>query len=344
MITVSVRSLRRIAALAWCAAILVTVDAAPGQSQSLRDLAAAADQAMTDGEYDQAVELYGQAHDLAPQRAEIPYNLAVAQYRRGDFENAARWFEQAAALADDPALRSMATYNLGNANFSDAMRKTHSDADPQQAADAMAGLQDATDRLGNALNHYRNVIDNDPADADARANAELAHRLRKQLEEMQEQLQEQQQQQQQQQDQQQQDQRDQQQQDQQSSDQQQEDRQQQDQQVDRDQPQGRDENADQQSPQSEEGEQDRQQQQRPQEQEQEQQQSGNESQDDREEPQSDRNESQEGDRGAAEQRQEPMSREEAERLLQRVRDQERERRAELARRQRSRHRPAEKDW
>ena len=169
---------------------------------------------------------------------------------------------------------------------------------------AQAQMADATESLKTALDRFRDAIAMNPDDEDARANGELAWRWLKQLEQLQDQMQQQ-------------------------GDQQDQDGQQQDQAQDdpeqQDQPQGR-------------------------EQDQERQQRG----DDRQEEQ---DQEQEQPLASDEQQQEPqespdqatpderpMSREEAERLLQRVRDKEARRREELARQAARGHRPVDKDW
>jgi len=304
------------------------------QPPTPRQLVASAAEAMEIEDYDRALDFYAQARDLLPDNAAIPYNMAVAQYRKGDYDRAAQLFNDALTLARDADLRTRSTYNLGNSAYAQSLKTLREQSDPTRAMD---NLDNASKKLDEAMRHFRNALDADPDDEDARANAELSHRLLKQLRELQEQLQQQPQQQQQ---------GDQQQQQQQEGDPQQQQQQQQQQQ------------GDQQQQQQQEGDPQQQQQQ------QQQQPQPPERQDDRQpaQPQGRENESQEEpppqpqpaqadeeqpdrqEQAAGADERKPMSPEEAQRLLQRVRDKERQRREALAQQQRARHKSAEKDW
>ncbi|MBU3728873.1 MAG: VWA domain-containing protein [Phycisphaerales bacterium] len=74
---------------------------------------------------------------------------------------------------------------------------------PPPSTDAQPDLAAATDAVSQALTHYKDAIAANPSDVDSRVNAELAHTLLKQLREMQQQQQQQNQQEQEQQEQQQ---------------------------------------------------------------------------------------------------------------------------------------------
>jgi Ca-activated chloride channel homolog len=291
-------------------------------SDSPGEIVKSASAALKAGEYEHAIELYEKARELLPQSPEIAYNLGVAHYRKGDFQNAADAFSEASSLSSDGSLRSRSIYNIGNAAYAQSLNALKNQSDPTQSQER---LQQATDLLKGALDNYKKAISADPTDEDARANAELSHRFLKQLQQMQQQMQQHQQSQQNEQDQQNQQeqqsqpsQSDQQQQQQPSSEQ--EDQSQQQQQSD-------------QQPQSSEGEQ--------------QEQNAQEQPDAEIEPV---NEQPPQDQGKhvqhpAEQKDKTtMSRKEAERLLQSVRDKERKRRTELLRREAAKYAPAEKDW
>jgi len=51
---------------------------------SISELATSASEAMNAQEYDRALELYQQLHELLPGVAEIPFNQAVVEYRQGN--------------------------------------------------------------------------------------------------------------------------------------------------------------------------------------------------------------------------------------------------------------------
>ncbi len=60
-----------------------------------------ANDALHAGNVDQALSDYQQAAEIAPNRPELLYNQAVAQYRKQDYEQARQLLAQAAATADD---------------------------------------------------------------------------------------------------------------------------------------------------------------------------------------------------------------------------------------------------
>jgi Ca-activated chloride channel family protein len=170
---------------------------------------------------------------------------------------------------------------------------------------AQAQMEDSTASLKTALEKFRDAIAMNPDDEDARANGELAWQWLKQLEQLQDQMQQDGQQQ-----------------------QEQDDGEPQDQDQQQQQQPGEQEQSEDQQPGGSEQEQ---------EQEQEQQQ--------QEQPSQSDEQQQEQEQGRPSSTGEkPMSREEAERLLQSVRDKEAQRREELARQEAGKQRPVEKDW
>jgi tetratricopeptide (TPR) repeat protein len=275
---------------------------AAAQTATAPDLLRQAQDAFAGQRYAETLDLYDQLRQRYPQEAQIPYNMGVAAYRQGDLSRAAELFDQARMLAADPALRAKSAYNLGTTAYRRSLEPS------QDTTESQTQLQDATGDLEQALEHFREALDAEPGDMDARANGELAYRWLEQLQQKQQQMQQQpgeaQQQPQPPQDQQQQDQ--QQQPQEQQGDQQQE-QQQQDQQQ---QAAGKDEQQQTQEQEAAEGEQ---------------------------------AEASADERDEAAQRM-PMTREEAQRLLQQVRDKERRRQEERARREAGRQPPVDKDW
>jgi Ca-activated chloride channel family protein len=239
-------------------------------------------------------------------KAETLFNLGVERYRMGDLE-AARTLFSAAATRGSASVAARAMYNRGTTRYVESLP---ADASPtaSRAAPAAGTPSQSTEVLERALQELKDAIRADPTNRDARANAELAYRRLKELK--QEQQQDQQQQDQQQQDQQQQDQQqqDQQQQDQQQQDQQQQDQQQQDQQQQDQQQQDQQQQDQQQQGQQQQGQQ---------------QQAANE---------------------RAEQAEKPLTRQQVERLLQKIREREKARLTERARRERGKTAPADRDW
>ena len=172
----------------WCVTTAATVGD-PAASKSAQAL-----EHYERGEYAEALRLYRDAQLERPDMSELNFNVGGTLFKNGELETALREFEQAASAGSD-GLKAAAHYNMGNVFYQEKQY--------QQAIDA-----------------YRQALELDSGDGDAKANMELALR---QLEQQQQQ--------------QQQDQQDQQDQDQQQQDQ---DQQQQDQQGQQDQQQQQD--------------------------------------------------------------------------------------------------------
>jgi Ca-activated chloride channel family protein len=153
-----------------CVALVLAGMAMPSPvwaSDEARELALKindANRRLRSGEVDAAITAYQQASENAPDDSDLTYNLAVAQYRKGDVAAAGRLFHTAAAAEDD-AVAAKARYNLGNCNFAAAIR----DAEKDRAG--------AIKSLETAIGNYRSALDVEPTDADARANIERAAAL-----------------------------------------------------------------------------------------------------------------------------------------------------------------------
>src|SRR5262245_53661111 len=63
------------------------------------------------GDVDGAIAAYRKAQESAPASSDASYNLAVAQYRKGDIAAAAHQF-RAVAAAENDAIAAKARYNL----------------------------------------------------------------------------------------------------------------------------------------------------------------------------------------------------------------------------------------
>lgn len=175
-----------------------------------------ANEAYENGNYEEAISLYKKAIDEDPENAKLYFNLASAQAKAGNAEEAIRTFERYKAMTDSPEDRSKANYNIGKV-FSD------------------------TGEWDKAVNYYKKSLRHIADDEDAKHNFELAKKKKKEQEENQQQNQQNQQNNQQQQQQNQNQQQDQNQQDQQNQqnqqNQQQQDQQNQQQQQQQQQPQ-----------------------------------------------------------------------------------------------------------
>ena len=334
--------------------------AAPAQPPAPQDFATAvrAGKAALDaGDADGAITAYEAAKSARPDSAEAAYNLGVALYRGGKFREAAAAFKKSADLASsgertDPALNSASLFNKA-ASFYGATRDQAAAAQQvleKAAAGDQAGaappvdpkaLEQAITDAKESLRSFKDAAFADETDLGSRANAEQASRLVRALEELQRQQQQQQQQQQ----------DDQQKQDQQNKDQDQNQDQSEDQKNEDQQNQDNQQSDDQQKP--KDGEQDKKDQkqqpgadeQKPQEQQQKDQQQ-------KDQPQQDQGDDKQDD-SKSDAQPKPndgnMTKDEADRLLQAVRDREQKRRAEQERRaeqqaKNARGRKPIKDW
>jgi Ca-activated chloride channel family protein len=256
-----------------------------------------ATRALEAGEYQKALDGYREAAVEFPDSPELAYNQAIAQYRLRDFEKARELFNQALSTRD-LGLEANIKFNLGNCAYAEALEHLNN-------------LQEAIDKLRLAISHYRDALELNPDDDDARANIETAQLLIKDLIDKQKQQQEQQKQKQ----------------DQQQQDQQQQGQQQQDQEQKKDNPTSQpSQDKQQQDQQKQQGEKQPQPDEGQQDQSQEQQQQSQAAQ----------------KQSAQDQRQ--LTPQEADRLLQAVRDKERQRRDQLRRRLPIQRAPVDKDW
>ena len=298
-----------------------------------RDTAAAARllgsarDAFDEGDFATAADLFDQTRSVLPGSPEVLYNLGVARYRNGEYEQAAKLFEEAYGLAEGEDLQRSSLFNLGNAAYAQSEAALDQEAG---AGPAMDQLEVASKHIGDALERYRDVLDADPADEAAKVNGETAWRLLEKIKEMQEQLEQQQQQQQ----------------DQQQGDEEQPDQEPQEQDEQQEQQSG-DEEQDQQQ---QEQQQDREQQPDEQQQQQQQQQPEEEPSDEQQEqppPQPGEEEEQQEEQPMpqpTESEEPPMTEDEARRLLQMVRDKERERREQEAELRATTNPKVDKDW
>lgn len=126
------------------------------------------------GRYDEALKRYEQAaaDPASASSLELLHNRAAAQFKLGRLAEAREHWVRAKE-AGDKAFEARTRYNLGNVDYAEAL---------QAIADPNAGAAKAGERLGRAIEEYRAALRLDPELADARANLELTHRLKKQLE------------------------------------------------------------------------------------------------------------------------------------------------------------------
>ena len=286
---------------------------------------------------------------------EVMYDRGIAHYNLGQFDIASLAFEDAMSTSENQKLRTHSAFNYGNSVFQKTMQELEGTGTATTSDEAIAALKKAKDQINLSLQSYRRAIAENNNDTDARANGEFAWKLLQQLNQMQEQMEEQQQQQQEQE-------KQEQQQDEESAKEQEKDQenkeqgdseQEQDQQGEQSeqQEQGEQSEQDQQGEQSEQQEQGEQSEQQEQGEQSEQQEQGEQSEQEEQnikdgKLKSRQEKSGETDVPQASKKEEGkrLSKEEAVRLLQLIRDKEQQRRKALAAKRAAKRVPVEKDW
>lgn len=139
--------------------------------QTVRNLIDAGNQAYAAGRYADALQQYEAAVAASAEwTAELLHNQAAALFHLGRLEDARALWSEALTLKD-AAFEARTHYNLGNCDYAEALR----------ADDPTAGQQ-VLEKLSTAAEHYRTALQMDPTLHDARANLELAQLLKRQLE------------------------------------------------------------------------------------------------------------------------------------------------------------------
>lgn len=105
-----------------------------------------------------------EADEEAKNAARLRYNLGTGYYKEERYEDAIAEFERAAKLSEDPVLRSRALYNMGNATLARSAKESGQERPDPEA-------------IKQALELYRASLREDPQNAAARHNFEVAHRL-----------------------------------------------------------------------------------------------------------------------------------------------------------------------
>lgn len=143
----------------------------PGQTASPYRAVQQGNALYQDGKYAEAAHQYATAGQAMPEAAAIPFNQGNAAYKQQDYRKAHEHYTRALRTADRH-LESRVKYNLGNVAY-------------QQALQALQRPQEAMSHLRSAMTYYRDSLDVDPQQQDARYNLELAHLLLHQLQQQQ---------------------------------------------------------------------------------------------------------------------------------------------------------------
>lgn len=114
------------------------------------------------GKYDDALLKYNTVLNKKQNDPLVNYNLGTILYKKGDFDTAAYFFNNALKYVKDPNLKSKAYYNLGNAYMKDK-------------------------KYDKAIESYSNALKYNPGDEDSRYNLSYALRNQKQQQQQQQQ-------------------------------------------------------------------------------------------------------------------------------------------------------------
>ena len=129
----------------------------------------AANKLLRDGKVDKALEAFRHVVPGDQQRDAMNFNMAVAEYRNGNIDAAEKLFTEVAGTST-PAIASNSRYNLGNCHYTKAVQLAGQDK------------ASATSHLRDAISHYRGALRGNSNNPDARANIELAGALIRKLE------------------------------------------------------------------------------------------------------------------------------------------------------------------
>ena len=165
------------------------------------------------GKYDEAIASYDKAYDRLKKREDsadarhiVNFDRGNAYYRKGDWSKAGEELLKSVGSKEAP-LRAKAYYNLGNVALK------------QISAGGKMSYDDALEKADSAIDFYKRSLRLDTADRDAKYNLEVAYKIKEQIKKQKEEAEKQQQ-----------ENKDQQKQDQEKQDQQKQDQQKQDQQ------------------------------------------------------------------------------------------------------------------
>lgn len=154
---------------AWAAFLLGA--ALVAHAENARDFIQQGNQHYAAGRYAEALKCYeeAQARQANPP-PELLHDLAAAHFKLGQLDEARDLWVRVKE-AGDAGFEARTRYNLGNCDYAEALAAMQQS--PQQALEL----------LGTAADQYRTSLQLDPLMTDARANLELTQRLKRQIEE-----------------------------------------------------------------------------------------------------------------------------------------------------------------
>ncbi len=119
--------------------------------------------------YDEAMTKYTEVLIDMPNSPYLHLNIGNAAYKKENYEEAVKSYAKAASLAADTTLESKAYYNLGNCKYRQGKLKANTD------------LGEAISLYREALEFYKQALDRNPKDTNAKYNHEFVERKIKEL-------------------------------------------------------------------------------------------------------------------------------------------------------------------
>ena len=141
------------------ALVVFAIASAPASAQSQLNASEtaseinAANQLLRDGKVDEALAAFRRIVPGDQKRDELSYNTAVAEYRKGNIEAAEKRFREVAGTSA-PAISSNSRYNLGNCQYAKALHVAEQDRPA-----AIEHLRDAVSHYRGALRGNSNNVD-----------------------------------------------------------------------------------------------------------------------------------------------------------------------------------------
>ncbi len=164
------RPARRLTCVAAVALLCLTAAGARAAAPP-HELIRKGNQQFAAGKFAEALEAYDQVDESdARVAAELLYDRAAAHFKLGQLDEARELWVRAAGLRD-ARFEARCRYGLGNCDYAAALQALN-DKDAQHALES----------LGRAIEQYEDALRLDPQRTDARANLELAAQLKRQIE------------------------------------------------------------------------------------------------------------------------------------------------------------------
>lgn len=143
------------------ALLVVTAPLTAGQNK-VRRINGEGNKLYTEEQWADALAQYTAANEIDPENPVLHYNLGNALYRINDLEQAVTHYT-AAAASEDQELARRARFNLGNTWFRNA-----------EALEGTGDWEGRNKALAQSIGHWQSVLTEEPGNRDAKLNLELA--------------------------------------------------------------------------------------------------------------------------------------------------------------------------